>query len=88
MGDRMERISVRISQAELPLNPKEQEIKKKVEGIEGQVREAGGVLKEETYSLKHKKTYESKALAGLNVALPGEIRERMQKWYNHVCENG
>jgi len=73
-----------MSQAELPLNPKEQKLKSDTENLDIKVRESSGKLKEESQIIKREKNYEKEVcskITNFSSQNSQEITENLNKWY-------
>ena len=76
--------SMKMSRAELPLNPKEQKIKSEVDVVDGKVREALGQLKEEHGLITREKKMANTARSDTGTAEEGTSEEfvvKINEWY-------
>lgn len=78
-------LSVKISKAELPLNPKEMELKRGIDEIDYKVKEMNGKIREECSSLWKEKKAEkeafSKIIRKFEESSSSNLDLKLKKWY-------
>ena len=82
----MEDLSVDLGNADLPLNPKEQKVKNKIENLERRIKEIEGELREEEGLIRKEKRYEGQILDEINKikldnSIVNDFTLSINKWY-------